>query len=635
MKKRKILLGLALAAAAVFSLSACGEENTPTDSTPAVTPDEGGSGDNVTEKFDVKFMNGATELTALKQTVDKDQKATKPAKANLPTQDGKRFDYWSADGGVTAYNFDEPVTDAVTLTAVFADKDDYDTLAESDKKIFATDFYEETINTIDASEAFKKTSLSYDKSGDGVVAISNDCRLQFKEAGSFFVDFGRKITDTGVFKIRFDITFDALKGESFFQVNGSNDGSTYSRVFELRTDSSKFGYSFDGSNKVASTLAVATVTNYKCEIIVNTSTGKVSASINGTKIADNVTSNIKAVNGLKIQAAATSLKSIDNLVTTFEAMAADPVVTAKAAATKTIDDYLASAAYTDLAATTATADQKAIKALIDKQVTVSKKAINDAADTTAVSAASATWTTFQNADKFVVTVDAYSAANTKVDSVDSYKIAVVANDKINTTNVSFDGYAVKGIYTNAALDASFDANTAITSDTQLYAHVAVATSTELKFSAATDSAISAGNKIVGDSVVELKGVGNSASVIKGKTAAAAQDDSGKSFEYAAILTKTNSDTIYFTLTAQEAVKATVYFTIVDSSFGADNQSASKSGDIMTKRATDAAFATVTTVSGNKAGDKAYSISFNLAANETISLRSSGNRLAIFAIVYEK
>ena len=56
MKKRKILLGLALAAAAVFSLSACGEENTPTDPTPTVTPDEGGSGDTVTEKFDVKFM---------------------------------------------------------------------------------------------------------------------------------------------------------------------------------------------------------------------------------------------------------------------------------------------------------------------------------------------------------------------------------------------------------------------------------------------------------------------------------------------------------------------------------------------------------------------------------------------------
>ena len=416
--------------------------------------------------------------------------------------------------------------------------------------------------------------------------------------------------------------------------------SAYSRVFELRTDSGKFGYSFDGNTKVASTLAVTAGANYKCDIILNTSTGKVSATVTNadgvtTKIADNVTSNIKAVNGLKIQAAATSLKSIDNLVATFEEMAADPVVTAKAAAIKTIDDYLASAAYTDLAATTATADQKAIKALIDKQVTVSKKAINDATDATAVSTASATWTTFQNADKFVVTVDAYSAANVKVDSVDPYKIAVVANDKINTTNISFDGYAIKGIYTNAALDASFDANTAITNKTELCALVEVATSTELKFTAVTDSAISAGTKIVGDSVVELKSVGNSSSVFKGDTAAVAQDNSGKSFEYAAVITKTNTDSIYYTLTAQEAVKVTVYFTIVDSSFGGGSQAESKSGDIMTKRATDSAFATVTTVSGNKYLAKAYSISFNLAASETINLRSSANRLAIFAIVYEK
>ena len=85
MKKRKILLGLALAAAAVFSLSACGEDK-PADPTPTTeggegtTPDTKPDGDKgtgggtvtpTTQKFDVKFMNGTTELTDLKQSVEK------------------------------------------------------------------------------------------------------------------------------------------------------------------------------------------------------------------------------------------------------------------------------------------------------------------------------------------------------------------------------------------------------------------------------------------------------------------------------------------------------------------------------------------------------------------------------------
>ena len=88
MKKRKILLGLALAAAAVFSLSACGDDAEPT--TPDVVDNGGGEqggGSTVTpakKNFTVNFYsNGGTAVAS--QTVEEGKKATKPTD---PTRTG-------------------------------------------------------------------------------------------------------------------------------------------------------------------------------------------------------------------------------------------------------------------------------------------------------------------------------------------------------------------------------------------------------------------------------------------------------------------------------------------------------------------------------------------------------------------
>ena len=131
MKKRKILLGLALAAAAVFSLSACGDDTEPT--TPTTTEDGGSNsgsgttnggqdgGSQVTpakKNFTVNFYsNGGTAVAS--QTVEEGKKATKPTD---PTRTGSVNTYtfagWYTDVALTqAFSFDTAPTGDVTLYA--------------------------------------------------------------------------------------------------------------------------------------------------------------------------------------------------------------------------------------------------------------------------------------------------------------------------------------------------------------------------------------------------------------------------------------------------------------------------------------------------------------------------------------
>lgn len=118
MKKRKILLGLALAAAAVFSLSACGDEDKPAD--PIV--DNGGdkevTPDPVKKNYTVNFYsNGGTAVAS--QTVVEGNKATSPT---APTKTGSvntyTFGGWYTDVALTkAFDFNTAISGDVTLYA--------------------------------------------------------------------------------------------------------------------------------------------------------------------------------------------------------------------------------------------------------------------------------------------------------------------------------------------------------------------------------------------------------------------------------------------------------------------------------------------------------------------------------------
>jgi hypothetical protein len=481
MKKRKILLGLALAAAAVFSLSACGEDK-PADPTPTTeggegtTPDtkpdgdEGTGGGTVTpttQKYDVKFMNGSTELTDLKQSVEKDGKVTKPAKDKLPTQTGKRFDFWSADGGVTAYNFDDPVTSAVQLDAVFVDANEYDTLAASANKIVDYTFYNDTVATVetasfDAEAATINTTNAANK-------VTNDGKYHIEKDNLNIVLGDKKITSTGVLTVYFEVSFDAIKnGEAFFQIDGTSTANpSATEVFGIRVvggsdaaTKGKFGYRLDGGSDNASTVGPVVNTTYKIKVVLDTADGKASYSVDGVTMAEDINVSINSIRGLKFtaKADAASKKNVDNIVATFEAKAADPVVTAKAAAITELDGK-----------TLSTND--AIKAAEEAKIAEAKTEISAATTVDAVNTAKQTALDYINATKYTLTVKAYTAADTAAaDTTDVVKV-YLATDSVSLTDVAFSGFNVSKIYTDATLSTEFTA-TAISTDTVVYAKVA-------------------------------------------------------------------------------------------------------------------------------------------------------------------
>lgn len=474
MKKRKILLGLALAAAAVFSLSACGEDKpadpTPTTeggegTTPETKPDGGGTVTPTTQKYDVKFMNGSTELTDLKQSVEKDGKVTKPAKDKLPTQIGKRFDFWSADGGVTAYNFDDPVTSAVQLDAVFVDANEYDTLAASANKIVALDFYNDAVAKVD--------TVSFD--AEAVTINTNNAENKVTNDGKYHIEkdnlnvvFGdKKITTTGVLTAYFEVSFDAIaNGEAFFQVDGTSatPGKENTEVFGLRVTSGdnkgKIGYRLDGGTEIPSNVSVTANTLFKIKVVIDTADGKASYAVDGTTIAENIAININAIRGLKFTAKNTgaSKKNVDNIVATFEAKTADPVVTAKAAAIAELDGKTLS---TDAA----------IKAAEEAKIATAKTAIGAATTVDDVNAAKQAALTYIEATKYTLTVKAYTAANTALEgSTDVVKV-YLGTDTVSLDDVEFTGYSVEKIYTDATLATEY-VPAALTANTVVYAKVA-------------------------------------------------------------------------------------------------------------------------------------------------------------------
>ncbi len=477
MKKRKILLGLALAAAAVFSLSACGEDK-PADPTPTTeggegtTPDtkpdgdEGTGGGTVTpttQKYDVKFMNGSTELTDLKQSVEKDGKVTKPAKDKLPTQTGKRFDFWSADGGVTAYNFDDPVTSAVQLDAVFVDANEYDTLAASANKIVALDFYNDAVPTVE-KVSFDADALTIN-TNNAENKVTNDGRYHIEKDNLNVVFGDKKITTTGVLTAYFEVSFDAIaNGEAFFQVDGTSAGKENTEVFGLRVTSGdnkgKIGYRLDGGTEIPSNVSVTANTLFKIKVVIDTADGKASYAVDGTTIAENIAININAIRGLKFTAKNTgaSKKNVDNIVATFEAKTADPVVTAKAAAIAELDGKTLS---TDAA----------IKAAEEAKIATAKTAIGAATTVDDVNAAKQTALTYIDATKYTLTVKAYTAANAALEgSTDVVKV-YLGTDTVSLDDVEFTGYSVEKIYTDATLATEY-VPAALTANTVVYAKVA-------------------------------------------------------------------------------------------------------------------------------------------------------------------
>jgi len=126
MKKRKILVSLALASACLFSLAACGKTEEPTP-TPAPTTTTTAAPTTTTQsdlavKFVAKYSDGAAdeELTALAKSVKSGSKVARP---DAPEKaDYKFVAYYSSQAIGNEFDFDKAITAATTIYAFYDKK---------------------------------------------------------------------------------------------------------------------------------------------------------------------------------------------------------------------------------------------------------------------------------------------------------------------------------------------------------------------------------------------------------------------------------------------------------------------------------------------------------------------------------
>ena len=126
MKKKKILLGLALAAAAVFSLASCGDDTKPADNGGSqVTPEQGGDnqggGEAQTQKYSVTYHT--TRGTAPATVADV---TALPATLPTLTDDEYNFLGWSkTENGTTLVTAGSAISANTDLYAVWQEKEKF------------------------------------------------------------------------------------------------------------------------------------------------------------------------------------------------------------------------------------------------------------------------------------------------------------------------------------------------------------------------------------------------------------------------------------------------------------------------------------------------------------------------------
>lgn len=118
MKKKKILLGLALAAAAVFSLASCGDDTKPADNGGSqVTPEQGG-GEAQTQKYSVTYHTIRGTAPAAVSNV-----TALPATLPTLTDDEYNFLGWSkTENGTTLVTAGSAITVNTDLYAIWQEK---------------------------------------------------------------------------------------------------------------------------------------------------------------------------------------------------------------------------------------------------------------------------------------------------------------------------------------------------------------------------------------------------------------------------------------------------------------------------------------------------------------------------------
>ena len=461
MKKRKILLGLALAAS-VFGLAAC--NGTDGGNTQAPSTQSG----NVAT-YTVKFFSdeaGTQELSST--TVREGETVTEPT--TTPTAPaGYKFDCWTSNG-ITQYNFNDEVFTDLNLKPKFAPQGKYDELASSANKIIASDF--DDVTTLPVATEFNATEARFAKTAEEGVEI-NSLGEVYLDYSNFITDFGADKKD-GVVTVYFEVNFQGVQGEAFAQIVGKSETKTEKNdeVFALRTSSSKFAYRFDALSdnplkKNNTQVAATTGQTYKFLIEVDMVDHVLSVTLNDDLLLDKEPTTISQVRGLKFTCKANSgsKKTLDNIAATFETKQKSPLAIAKETA---IAELNAKTLSTDLV----------IKAAEQDAIAEGIVNINKSATEAEVTAAKNAVIEYLEATKYVLTVKAYKAANTAASTFD-YVQVLKSTETVNKNDFAFSMCsAASAVYTDGDLTQAYTEGV-LTSNTTLYAQVTELTSVKV------------------------------------------------------------------------------------------------------------------------------------------------------------
>ncbi len=343
MKKRKILLGLELAAAAVFSLSACGDDTTPT-TTPTTEGDGGsgtgtgtgtgegtgtgtGTGTPTTEKVNVKFYeyvsgDDAVEITSAKQEINKGSKATA---LTSTAKDGYKFiGYYTSQACTEEFDFNTTINKDTKVYLLYEVLTQYDILAADTNNVLAYNFQDATKDAKLA--AFDKDHLETTLATKGVYASNSTTNYaKYSEAsGNKYIETVDEGADTtfvcvGVgtpvqdklVKIyaEVDLSSSTKMGSKWpvFQLLGINSSDKVFEGFAFGANADKAeGYRVTGTDegwtKVSADSGALGAKLYKIYIELNTVSGALTMKVNGEDYLTASTS-INKFAGLRLQTA--------------------------------------------------------------------------------------------------------------------------------------------------------------------------------------------------------------------------------------------------------------------------------------------------------------------------------------------
>ena len=119
------------------------------------------------------------------------------------------------------YDFNNAVTDDVSLYATYVDENDFDTLSKSTNNLVATSFYDTTLTAGD-SISFNSDAVTYKTVKNATLNYDNTVKLAAEAGTQFGVYLGdKKINATGIVTTYFTVKFTGVaNGEAFFMVDG-------------------------------------------------------------------------------------------------------------------------------------------------------------------------------------------------------------------------------------------------------------------------------------------------------------------------------------------------------------------------------------------------------------------------------